>query len=236
MDTHRKQWNERQSALREMLERKSPPRAAIDLFMRQHAAVHARGLSAQAEWYFAEEALSGLNEAQLRALPAGEEHSIVWCLWHLARIEDMTMNGLVAGEDQLAEREGWFEKLSTPLRHSGNAMDVEAVRRFSEEVNVTEVLAYRLAVGRRTEEIAAGLPPERLHDKVDPARLASLLERGAVLPEARGVLDYWGKRDVAGLLLMPPTRHCFVHLNEVERVGRGFSAKARITRELHDSL
>lgn len=235
MDTHRKQWNARQSALRKMLESKSVPPGWLDLFLRQHAAVHARGLSAQAEWYFAEEALSGLTEAQLHALPTGEEHSIVWCLWHLARIEDMTMNVLIAGEPQVFE-DGWAERLKAPIRHSGNAMDVQAVRRFSEEVNVTEVLAYRLAVGRRTEEIVAGLPLERLHDKVDPARLASLLERGAVLPEARGVLDYWGKRDVAGLLLMPPTRHCFVHLNEVERVGRGFSAKARITRELHDSL
>jgi hypothetical protein len=29
-----------------------------------------------------------------------------------------------------------------------------------------------------------------------------------------GIVDYWGSRTIAGLLLMPPTRHNFTHLNE----------------------
>jgi hypothetical protein len=35
---------------------------------------------------------------------------------------------------------------------------------------------------------------------------------------ASDVLEYWGKRTIAGLLLMPPTRHCFLHLNEAMRI------------------
>jgi hypothetical protein len=40
------------------------------------------------------------------------------------------------------------------------------------------------------------------------------------------VLEYWGGLTYAGLLLMPPTRHNFIHLNEALRVkkkvaGRG---------------
>jgi hypothetical protein len=31
-------------------------------------------------------------------------------------------------------------------------------------------------------------------------------------------VDYWSRRTVAGLLLMPPTRHCFLHLNEALRI------------------
>jgi hypothetical protein len=30
--------------------------------------------------------------------------------------------------------------------------------------------------------------------------------------------DYWSKKTIAGLLLMPPTRHNFVHLNEAARI------------------
>jgi hypothetical protein len=32
------------------------------------------------------------------------------------------------------------------------------------------------------------------------------------------LLDYWGKQKVAGLLLMPATRHLMVHLNEAVRL------------------
>jgi hypothetical protein len=31
-------------------------------------------------------------------------------------------------------------------------------------------------------------------------------------------VDYWSKKTIAGLLLMPPTRHCILHLNEAMRI------------------
>jgi hypothetical protein len=44
------------------------------------------------------------------------------------------------------------------------------------------------------------------------------MDEGALLPEAIGILQYWSKRTIAGLLLMPPTRHNFLHLNEALRI------------------
>jgi hypothetical protein len=40
----------------------------------------------------------------------------------------------------------------------------------------------------------------------------------AVLEAASDITDYWGKRTIAGLLLMPATRHNLVHLNEALRL------------------
>jgi hypothetical protein len=48
--------------------------------------------------------------------------------------------------------------------------------------------------------------------------LQQVLDEGAVVQEAQGLLDYWGGLNIAGLLLMPPTRHNFVHLNEALRI------------------
>ncbi len=36
--------------------------------------------------------------------------------------------------------------------------------------------------------------------------------------QQRDLIDYWGNRTFAGLLLMPPTRHNMVHLNEAYRI------------------
>ena len=33
-------------------------------------------------------------------------------------------------------------------------------------------------------------------------------------PDSLWLLEFWGKKDVAGILLMPPTRHMLLHLND----------------------
>ena len=55
---------------------------------------------------------------------------------------------------------------------------------------------------------------------VDLSRLRRVKAEGAVLANSTGLIDYWGRKNIAGLLLMPPTRHCFVHLNEAARVKK----------------
>jgi hypothetical protein len=73
-------------------------------------------------------------------------------------------------------------------------------------------------VGRGTRQLVRQLEPDELAQKVDPARLQRLLDEGAVVEQARWLIDYWSRRTIAGLLLMPPTRHNMVHLNESLRL------------------
>jgi hypothetical protein len=52
-------------------------------------------------------------------------------------------------------------------------------------------------------------------------RSGSAKEIGAIDEQARFVTDYWSRRTIAGLLLLPATRHNFVHLNEAaNQVGK----------------
>lgn len=220
MKGERKAWNARQKELRALLGDPARYDEALPVFLRQHGAVHAGEMSSTADFSFQDGALSGLTEVQMRVVPEAMEHSIAWVLWHLARIEDAVMNALVAGEDQLFHREGWGGNLAVPMGHTGNAMTEEEVIRLSQEVDVDQLLAYRTAVGRETEGIVRDLDPGRLTRPVPPDRLAGLLEVGTVTEKSSGQLDYWGNRTVAGLLLMPPTRHCFVHLNEAARIRK----------------
>lgn len=55
---------------------------------------------------------------------------------------------------------------------------------------------------------------------VKPSRLQRVLDEGAVVEAARDLTEYWGRRDIAGLLLMPATRHNLVHLNESLKIKR----------------
>jgi hypothetical protein len=104
------------------------------------------------------------------------------------------------------------------VRNTGNAMDEAGVAKLSARINIEALRSYRLAVGRRTREIVRQLQAEDLKQKVDPSRLQQVMDEGAVVEAAQGLIDYWGRRNIAGLLLMPATRHNFIHLNEALRI------------------
>jgi hypothetical protein len=221
MDTRRTLWNEQHKLLREALNTPGEHPTALDLFLRQHAMVHDAEMSDSGLHSFADEVWRGALEATLRCLPPALEHSIVWLIWHIARIEDMTMNGLLAGKPQIFFQGDWHKKLNITEKHSGNVVMEEAdVTALSQRVDIEALKDYRLAVGRSTREAVKALQPDEFNVKVDPAHLQELLENGSVVKEAIDLLDYWGKLTKAGLLLMPPTRHNFVHLNEAMIIRR----------------
>jgi hypothetical protein len=214
MEKQRKRWNKRQGELRTQLESGDDHPEAIQLFLNQHAALHSANIDQKGSWSFEDELLNDLDEEVVRRIPLNCEHSIAWCIWHIARIEDVTMNMLVAGSAQRLGEDNWQDRMGISAIDTGNLMDEENVAELSAVIDIASLRAYRLAVGRRTREIAAELQPGDLRKKVVPDRLQSVVDEGAVVEAAYGLIEYWGKRTVAGLLLMPPTRHNFVHLNE----------------------
>ena len=113
MDPHRKHWNQQQQKLQRALVRPADHASAIDLFLSQHAMVHSARLARTGLWSFDDEVWQDLDDADARRIPRHGEHSIAWIYWHMARIEDVTMNVLVAGRPQLALREGWLERIKS---------------------------------------------------------------------------------------------------------------------------
>lgn len=210
----RKEWNTRQKKLRPLLSKPSQHQQAIDLFLTQHAVLHSENLSPAAAWSYEDLLLDSLDENDFRRLLPNEEHTVAWHIWHIARIEDITMHILVAGEEQILDTQGWQQKLKIAARDTGNSMSIEEIKNLSNTINFKALRGYRLAVGKETRRIVSQIPPGELAAKVSPGRLQMVLEVGAVVPEALELIEYWGKRTIGGLLGMPPTRHMIVHLNQ----------------------
>lgn len=204
--------------MQKALASRSDHAAAIELFLKQHAMLHAGDISWSAEATFDDQLWQGLDEATARRIPSGAEHSIAWCLWHIARIEDLCINLLAAGRSQVFVEEGWQSRLHIPFTDTGNAQPASDTSLLSQVIDLSALRTYRNAVGARTREIVQILPEEALRARVQPERLQRIWRDGAVLPEGREVVEYWGGRTVAGLLLMPATRHPFIHLNEARRL------------------
>jgi hypothetical protein len=200
-----KAWNERHKQLRTALSDPAEHDQALDLFMIQHAAVHDSAVSNSESETWADSVWADLPEDIFRRIPQNEEHSIAWAIWHAARVEDVTMNLLVAGERQLLDAEDWLRRLGVDFQHTGNAMSEAEITALSAALDMDALRAYRAAVGRRTREIVGALDPDVVTQKVDPARIQRIWDEGAVLEDAREIVDYWSRRTIAGLL--PPFFH-----------------------------
>jgi hypothetical protein len=220
VEIFRKRCLKRQTELRLIMLTFDQHDEAIRQFLSQHATLHSKKIAQTEPWSFEDEILDDMAEEQMRQIPQVSEHSIVWLIWHMARCEDITMNLLVAGTPQILNKDDWLKQMKITVCDTGNAMDRVSLANFSNMVEIEALRNYRLAVGRRTREIVKQLQPQDLKRKVESSRLQQVMLEGAAVEAARGIADYWGKRNVAGLLLMPATRHNLIHLNEALRLKR----------------
>jgi len=218
LEANRKICQKQQFELRQTLFSDDRHQDAFQLFFKQHAMLHSASMAQTETFSLEDEVFEGLSEERARRIPHTSENSIIWNIWHIARIEDVAMNILVAGSQQVFIQDDWQNKLEIEARDTGNAMPADLILHLSQEINIAELQAYRVAVGRRTRDIVSQLSPETLKDKVEPDRLAEIQKAGAVIPAGSALIEYWSKRNIAGLLLMPATRHNLVHLNESLRL------------------
>jgi len=217
----RRLWNENHKKLTGMILKPAEHERAIDLFLNQHALLYASRMEVSQLDTLEDELLKNISEETFRKYPVvspDTKNSIAWHLWHIARIEDMTMSILVGDQDQVLHSGDWINKLMINCIHSGNEMSDTEIAELSSAIDIEALLAYRLEVGQHTRTIIKSLLPGQFKQKVESAKLKKLADQGAVKKEAGWLLEYWGKKNIAGLILMPATRHNFLHLNKSIRI------------------
>lgn len=224
---HRKLWTQNQDQLRKALGSKAHFTAAIELFLAQHAAVHTAEVSGGGNWSVHDEALAGLTEAQIRWVPRPGQNSIAWLLWHITRIEDMTINLLTFEQPQVINAE-WLAQLGLSRLDCGASMDENEVAELSASISVPALLAYRAAVGRKTRASLPALTAEQVKAAVPEATVAQLLAEGSISEKGRWLYEYYLNRTKGFFLTRTATSHNFIHLNEAGRLRIklfGLSAK-----------
>jgi hypothetical protein len=209
-------WNFKQKLLKEIILKPDKFDEGIKLCLEQHAMVHLSEMSQINSETFEDELWDKLEEAEFRSNLNSKGRTIAYGLWHSSRIEDITMNILVSGDKQVINTNDWLKRTNSIICDTGNAMTLENIKEFSQSINMQELRNYRIAVGRKTREIITKLNFADLKRKMSKNSLQRILDEGAVLDVegANWLIDFWGKKNVAGILLMPVTRHHMVHINE----------------------
>lgn len=212
-------WNPLQAQLKEIILHKDRFNEAVALLHRMHALVHSAGIYGSGYPTYMDETWEGLDRQTFQTMPTAKDVTIAWDIWHITRIEDLTANLLIDGGQQVLDAP-WSARLNTAFTDTGNAMTDEEILQLSRELPMDALRDYRDAVGRRTREIIGRLCPDDMRRKVPSAGLERIREQGGVTanPASAWLLDFWGRKNVGGLFLMPVTRHQIVHLNDCAKL------------------
>ena len=97
-----------------------------------------------------DELVGDLREDEYAIMPTAKDETIAWVLWHISRIEDLTMNILVNGEKQIFN-EDWQTRMNSPIRDTGNALSDNQIIQLSKSLRIQELLEYRNEVGRKKQ-------------------------------------------------------------------------------------
>ena len=100
------------------------------------------------------------TDEQMRARPVKGVNSLIWILWHMARVADAAVNPVLARRPQVLDDE-WARRMNVASRVIGTGMTEEEVAEITARADVAAVRAYRVAVGRRTREVVRSLRPEQ---------------------------------------------------------------------------
>lgn len=109
------------------------------------------------------DARNGTDE-QLHFIPEGGSHSIAWCLWHTARIEDLIINMRSRGAPQVWN-EQWAARLSLPFDGFGTGQSDDDAR----GIHIKDMAAfkdYQEAVWAKTAEYLGSISDADLEREI----------------------------------------------------------------------
>ena len=184
-------------------------------------------ISGSQAWSVEDEALAGLSDEQIRACPCPGKNSIAWLLWHITRIEDLSINFLVLEQPQVLLSAGaaWLPRLGLASPDVGASMNEVEVLELSTRVSVPALKEYREAVGRSTRAGVARLQAAQLKQVIPDTAIQQLRDEGSISPKGEWLAEYYTGRTKGFFLTRTATSHNFIHLNEAGR------ARERLLRQ-----
>jgi len=184
-----------------------------DLFLMQHGAVHSKEVGGN-PGSAAERTLGGLSADQMKVRPREDLNAIAWLVWHIARAEDIILNPVITGRDQVFA-DGWAKKLGITRKDFGIGMKSSEVTELTQQMDVAALREYRDAVGQRTRDIISSFKDADWSGNLEAAQL----ERGAAQGGfSEGVAKAFTGRPKVAVLNGIALFHAAGHLGEAVTV------------------
>ncbi len=113
--------------------------------------------------------LDSLNQQEISWRPSSGCNSIGLIVFHMARVEDSTVQARLQGKSEIWESEKWYEKLSLPVSEVGAHYTVEQVNAFRVP-ELKDLMGYADAVRTRTLEYLKGMTAGQFDKRITMPR------------------------------------------------------------------
>ncbi len=188
--------------------------ADIDYFLREHSFVHTEAV-AKSHTINIDHYLQGLTDAQFRVRPHGL-NSIAWILWHVARVEDAFVSGLVMRRPQLLDEGGWRARFNAGEDGFGTGMSKADVATLSDGIDLEALRAYRDEVGRRTRTMVVELSESEWTAPIESADIEQAAAAGIFSADvAARLAGFLPGRPRESALFWWGLNHTLVHIGQV---------------------
>jgi hypothetical protein len=194
-----------------------------------HSQLHEKSVYKQKEQTYYDFLWEDLCESTCKII-SKKETSILWNIWHITRIEDMNSNILMARQDQIFDQHVQKE-LGVTITDTGNVMTVSEIELLNQQINLEALKEYRKMVGISTQKILGDLQHSDLKRKVAKDDIEKIQEAGGVTKGSYWLLDFWGRKNMMGLITMPITKHQIVHLNDCFNIKARYNGKLTADRQ-----
>jgi hypothetical protein len=207
-------WTTKQNSLKILLSKEQTFDDGIKLLLEMHGLLHDKKVyNGKAETFY-NTLWEDLDKATCKII-SPRETSILWNIWHITRIEDIVANDIMGNKDEILNKE-MQTKLNIKTKDTGNAMTYKEIEILNKNINIKALKDYRIKVGKQTQKIIKSLKYADMKRKVEKSQLEKIMKNGGVLEheKSKWLLDFWGKKNILGLIAMPITRHQTLHLND----------------------
>ncbi len=178
-----------------------------ELFLQRHEVLY--GFWLEGVW-------ETVSDAQLRQRPHARVNSIVWNLWHLARVEDAGVNRFVADLPQVLDDGGWSRELNVPWRHHGSGMTFDEVDGLSERINPVALREYSRAVAERTRQVVATVALDALDVVLTLDRVRTIvIDEGLGHSDPAGLVRNYAGWSKGRCLMNFALTHPYQHVGEI---------------------
>jgi hypothetical protein len=220
-----KTWNEKQKNLKVFLSDEKSFIKGKNLLLEMHSLLHDKKVYKITAETFYDNLWKNLKEETCRII-SPKETSILWDIWHITRIEDIIANIIIGNKETKFNNE-IRKKLNIKINDTGNALAYSEMELLNKNMNIKELKEYRVKAGKSTKKIIEALEFGDMKRKVEKEQLEKIKANNGVIndPKSIWLLDFWEKKNILGLIMMPITRHQIVHLNDCFKIKEKYNEK-----------
>lgn len=213
-----KEWNETIKKLKDVIFKENHAREVSEMILSLHQFVHTASVSSTNSDTYEDKLWGDCDADVIKRFSQTKMYSIAWHLWHSARIEDIAASHFLCANDEVYNDKNFRSRLCTPFHHTGNSMKHDDMKVFYANIDIEELKNYRQAIGKKTREALKKLTTADFKRKISSESLKKIQGKGSVAATDIWLLEFWGRKKIAGIITMPLTRHLLVHLNSSFRL------------------